>query len=444
MLKKTDSNTQLIKNTQSAATSIYEKGSGKLTQLNVQGWNLLAEEVSFPIAVLNEKLLQGNAQWMQDFTDQSAVKLAPHGKTTMAPELFKLQLEQGCWGISLATVPQVVNAYHSGITRIILANQLIGGYHFELIANLLMQGDLTFYCFVDSIENVHSLGEYFTERNIPLKILLEVGVDGGRCGWRDVNNITPLIEVIKQYDCLHLSGLSFYEGVIYGDNAVDKVSTFVDEIINLTRKLQSDNVFHSCDVVVTGAGSAWYDVVAKQLMSASDCGLNFTAVIRPGCYLIHDTGIYQQAQDTVIERSQLACDISGELVSSLELWAYVHSIPEPGLAIIGLGKRDVAFDAGLPTPQSHFRPKLNHVSVHHENPNNRQQFAEPQPVDKSWQVVDIMDQHCMMKIPQGADLLVGDLVAFSSSHPCLTIDKWRQLAIVDEKYIVKKTIATYF
>ena len=35
---------------------------------------------------------------------------------------------------------------------------------------------------------------------------------------------------------------------------------------------------------------------------------------------------------------------------ALELWAHVLSRPEPGLALACAGRRDVAFDAGLPVP----------------------------------------------------------------------------------------------
>ncbi len=406
----------------------FEKGSGCLTQLHKQGWNILAEEVSFPIAVIKESVLQNNALWMQKFSEAANIKLAPHGKTTMSPDLFKIQLEHGCWGISLATVPQVLNAYHSGIKRIILANQLIGTYHFKLIADLLSQEGIEFYCFVDSIENIHSLGRYFSQRKLPLNILLEIGVDGGRCGWRETDDISALVDVIKQYEVLQLSGVSFYEGVIHGDNVESQVEKFVDRVSQLTNQLAKNHAFHCENIIVTGAGSAWYDVVAKQLIESLDKKINATAIIRPGCYLIHDTGIYQQAQQAVVERSQLACDISGDLISSLELWAYVQSIPEPGLAIVGLGKRDVAFDAGLPRPEYIYQAK-----------NDR-----PTVVNDEWQVTKIMDQHCMLTIPKSSSLLPGDLVCFSSSHPCLTIDKWRHIGIVDENFVVRKTIATYF
>jgi len=138
-----------------------------------------------------------------------------------------------------------------------------------------------------------------------------------------------------------------------------------------------------------------------------------------------------------MERSELAarfaCEDTGELSSSLEVWAYVHSIPEPGLAIIGLGKRDVAFDAGLPTPVLHFSPAKSHFENY-----------RPIAVDEKWQVVKVMDQHCMMNIPDDAEISPGDLISFSTSHPCLTMDKWRFIGLVDDNFVINKQIATYF
>jgi D-serine dehydratase len=409
--------------------SVFEKGSGCLTDLNVNGWNLLAEEVSFPIAVIKEKQLLNNAKWMQNFSDQSAVKLAPHGKTSMAPALFKVQLAQGCWGISLATVPQVINAFGHGVNRIILANQLVGAYHMKLIADLLSTSDLEFYCFVDSIENIHALGKYFTAKHVSLNILIEIGVLDGRCGWRDPHNVKALVEAIDQYPNLNLCGISFYEGVIHGNDAEVKIVNFIKSICTMLAKLCHENRFAYKDIIVTGAGSAWYDIVAKELSSnKSTQEISTIPIIRPGCYLIHDKGIYQTAQNQVIARSQLACDISGELISSLELWAYVHSIPELGFAIIGLGKRDVAFDAGLPMPELLFRPGT----------------EKPVKISEECRVIRIMDQHCMMKFCENTSLKPGDLVCFSTSHPCLTMDKWRYVGLIDENFIVKKTIETFF
>ena len=67
------------------------------------GWNLLNEDVSLPVAVLSQSRLRHNLQWMQTFIARYGVQLAPHGKTTMSPSLFQLQLDHGAWGITLAT-----------------------------------------------------------------------------------------------------------------------------------------------------------------------------------------------------------------------------------------------------------------------------------------------------------------------------------------------------
>src|SRR4030095_571810 len=88
------------------------KGLGPLTnavspgETTKIGWNLLAEELSLPTAVLYEERLRHNLRWMQQFVTEYGVKLAPHGKTTMAPKLFKRQLAGGAWGITLATAHQ--------------------------------------------------------------------------------------------------------------------------------------------------------------------------------------------------------------------------------------------------------------------------------------------------------------------------------------------------
>ena len=189
--------------------------------------------------------------------------------------------------------------------------------------------------------------------------------------------------------------------------------------------LSSANKFTADEVLITGAGSAWYDVVAQHL---SDSSMQYTAVIRPGCYLIHDTGIYQDAQHQVMARSTLACDIGGDLQSSLQVWAYVQSLPEPGLAIIGLGKRDAAFDAGLPTPELFYHPGS----------------ERPSAVPAHWRSVKIMDQHLMLDIGPSNDLRVGDLMCFSTSHPCLTLDKWRKVGIANQQYVITNQVDTYF
>lgn len=407
--------------------SELSKGSGCIKQLQQTGWDIFKEQVSLPVAVIKQDKIKKNAKWVADFTAKHNMLLAPHGKTTMSTELFKIQLDAGAWGITLATVAQVINAFEAGITRVIMANQLVGKFHFEQIAKWLESSKVEFYCFADSIENLTDIGDFFAERNLSVNVLLEVGIKGGRCGLRSAKDISSLVATCEQFTSLQLMGIAFYEGVIGGENAAQQVKVFVDEVSTLAKRLRVENRYNTDKPIITGAGSAWYDIVAKTLYDNS-CSDNFNIILRPGCYLIHDTGIYQKAQQAIMARSQIASDIPGDLENSLSIWAYVLSLPEPGLAIIGMGKRDVAFDAGLPTAELIYSVKTNQLRA----------------VNSAFKVEKIMDQHCMLRYSDEQPLRVGDMMSFSTSHPCLTFDKWRQIGIVEDEWVITKTISTQF
>ncbi|WP_306714524.1 amino acid deaminase [Burkholderia dolosa] len=391
-------------------------------------WNLLAEDVSLPAAVLYEDRIEHNLKWMQAFVQQYGVKFAPHGKTTMAPQLFRRQLDAGAWGITLATAHQTQAAYHGGVRRVLLANQLVGRHNMTIVAGLLSDPDFEFFCLVDSVDSVDQLGRFFGELKKPLNVLLELGVPGGRAGVRDIAQRNAVLDAIARYpDTLKLAGIELYEGVLKEEG---EIRAFLQQAVALTRELAEAGRFARTPAILSGAGSAWYDVVAEEFAKASDAGFA-EVVLRPGCYLTHDVGIYKKAQTDVFARNPIARKMGEGLLPALQLWAYVQSVPEPGRAIVALGKRDAAFDAGLPEPARHFRP-------------GRDGAPRDVAATDGWAVTGMMDQHAYLQIPPGADVKVGDMVAFDISHPCLTFDKWRQLLVVDPQFRVTEVIETFF
>ena len=423
-----------VTNYQGATIDPYSKGLGMVPGASIQltdtarlEWNLLNEDVSLPAAVLYADRVEHNLKWMQAFVAEYGVKLAPHGKTTMAPQLFRRQLETGAWGITLATAHQVRAAYHGGVSRILMANQLVGRRNMMMIAELLSDPDFEFFCLVDSVEGVEQLGEFFASVKKPLQVLLELGVPGGRTGVRDAAQRNAVLDAIARYpDVLKLAGVELYEGVLKEEH---EVREFLQSAVALTRALVEEGRFARTPAVLSGAGSAWYDVVAEEFVKASETG-KVEVVLRPGCYLTHDVGIYRKAQTDIFARNPVAKKMGEGLLPALQLWAYVQSIPEPDRAIIGLGKRDSAFDAGLPEPARHYRPGS-------EAPRDI-------AASEGWEIFGLMDQHAYLRIPAGADLKVGDMIAFDISHPCLTFDKWRQVLVVDPAYRVTEVIETFF
>jgi D-serine deaminase-like pyridoxal phosphate-dependent protein len=183
----------------------------------------LLRDVSLPALVLHREALEHNIRWMQAFVSNSGAELAPHGKTSMTPALFRRQLEAGAWGITLATAVQTRAAYAHGVRRVLMANQLVGTPNMALIAELLADGHFDFYCMVDHPDNVADLGAFFASRGVRLKVMIEYGVVGGRCGCRSEQEVLELARAIQAQPALALCGIEGYEGVIHGDQAISGI-----------------------------------------------------------------------------------------------------------------------------------------------------------------------------------------------------------------------------
>ena len=134
--------------------------------------------------------------------------------------------------------------------------------------------------------------------------------------------------------------------------------------------------------------------------------------------MTHDHGLY----DALVRPGPAGVP---RLEPALEVWAAVQSLPEPGIAIAGLGKRDVSHDAGLPLPIRVYRPGAGGRSA------------------AGLTTLALWDQHARLACPPGA-LAVGDLVGFGISHPCTTFDRWRALFTVDGADRITGAITTIF
>ena len=413
------------------AIGVLNKGTALLEQpiahdeIAGRGWNLLREDLTLPAAVLYEDALEHNLEWMRHFMDAYGARLAPHGKTTMAPQLFAMQLQAGAWGITLATAHQTQVAYAHGVRRVLMANQLIGKQNMAIVADFVRDPDFEFYCLIDSAEQVEQLGSYFSDCGAKLNVLLEVGVDGGRAGVRTREQLQSTLDALGKWsDAIALCGVEVYEGVL--DNEVE-IRAFLLHAVEVTKEIAAKKRFQRTPILLSGAGSAWYDVVAE-VFSLQEFQEPVEVVLRPGCYLTHDVGAYRRAQDRILKSNPVARQMGAGLKTALQVWAYVQSVPEADKAIVGLGRRDAAFDSGLPVPALHFRPGS----------------AAPHPVPANWIVTRMMDQHAYLQIAASDDIRPGDMIAFDIAHPCLTFDKWRVLALVNDAYDVVDLIQTFF
>ena len=391
-----------------------EKGS------SVIGQSLLGD-VSLPAAAIFDSQLASNIAWMQRYADEHGARLAPHGKTTMTPALFRRQLDAGAWGITLATAVQCAAAFEHGVTRLLMANQLVGTPNMAIVADLIERG-ADYCCLIDSAANVETLNRFFGERGLTLQVLVELGVPGGRCGVRDASALASLVDAIAAAPALVLCGIEGYEGLIGGEQAADDVRRYARRLVATLRELMDAGAFADRKPIVTAAGSQWFDLIAEAF-DQTDLRERCTPVLRPGCYVVHDHRLYRDAMAEVKARHP---ELEGELQPALAVFAHVQSLPEPRLAVVAMGKRDISCDPDLPIP----------LQLHRSN--------EPARPLRHCAVRKVMDQHTMLVIPDDADLRVGDIVSFGASHPCLTFDKWRQILRVDDELHVLEAMPTFF
>jgi D-serine dehydratase len=406
-----------------------------LGEVAAQGWNILREDVPLPVALIKRAALHHNSGWMRQFLQSSGASIAPHGKTTMSPALFDLQLADGAWAVTISTPHQIQVARSFGYDRLFLANQLVGRSAISFVVEELRRNPhFEFFCLVDSLANVAALEKAASASGLarPMNVLVELGYPGGRTGCRSVEEALKVARAVKSAGgALSLAGVEGFEGLLRGvDNAATTVlvEQFLDNMVRLIEACASEGLFGEALVILSAGGSSYYDLVAAKL-GAVKLDRPTLVLLRSGCYITHDSIMYQRSVAALRERNPALADAHGGLQPALEIWAYVQSRPEAEKAIVAFGKRDTSYD-DLPLALSWFRPGSD--------------MKTPALMPEGHVVQRLNDQHCHMSVPENSPLQVGDMVGFGISHPCLTFDKWRVLHLVDERYKVVSSLRTYF
>jgi D-serine deaminase-like pyridoxal phosphate-dependent protein len=384
-----------------------------------------------PVATLRASALDHNLSAMGRFCAEQGIELAPHGKTTMAPQLFARQIENGAWGITVATPWQARVCRAFGVRRILLANELTDPAALTWVADELADEELTLMSYVDDPAQVERaqkiLGDHGSTR--PLDVLVEVGLpEGGRTGCRDAAAVDDVVRAVQQSSQHRLVGVAGYEGLIGhegSDDVLARVRDFLRSVRGTAERLVVAGAFPGdAPVVLSAGGSAFFDIVTESLAGELPGGRVAQVVLRSGGYASHDADLYGDVSP--FRRRPDLAGASGELEQAVEVWGRVLSRPEPGLALVDVGKRDVPVDVALPLP---LRQRRDGVLGR---------------APGSWTLTGTNDQHGYLAVPPETDLAPGDWVSFAITHPCTFFDKWTWIPVVDDDERVVDVVRTYF
>lgn len=401
-------------------------------QIAQQDWRLLRGDLALPLAMIKQSALRHNLHWMRDFCAQRGLSIAPHGKTSMSPELWQMQLDAGAWGISFATVFQAAVGARHGVQVLLIANQVIQRAELDALALLhAEQPALRSMFLVDATGQVDAIEAWATARGFQgrFEVLLELGIAGQRTGCRTAEEARQIAQRIAASPVLRLAGIECYEGTTATcDHTQDRatVRDLMDRVDAVAREAIAQGWFAHEEIILSAGGSAIFDLVAERL--TPDLGRPVRGVLRSGCYLTHDHQRYTRYLCCVAERLNLR----ETLKPALEVLACVQSRPEPGLALLSMGRRDVSHDLDLPLPIWRLDG----------------QGGAPRSVPAHWRIDALNDQHAYLRYdasaPEDEWPVLGETVASGISHPCTTFDKWRWMPVVDDAYRVVDAVTTWF
>jgi D-serine deaminase-like pyridoxal phosphate-dependent protein len=360
----------------------------------------LAAASAYPQLRLNSEALDSNIRVMAEWCRERGVELAPHVKTTMSAPIIERQVAAGAVGVTVATVDQVASALEWGQVRVLVANEIVDPFGLLRVRTWLEEDPgREIRCFVDSAAGVKAAAAAFEGAAVALEVLIDVGTPGGRTGVRGVGEALSLAGLVRATPGLKLVGVAGYEGVVPNSRAEDTV-TAVDRHCQLVRDtyLEAATYFETATPIYSMGGSAFPDRVIAFLPDPGEVPGTRT-ILRSGCYVTHDHGTYAAVSP-----------VPG-LIPALSVRAVVLSTPEEGIAVVGAGKRDLPYDAGLPC------------------------FLSARTADGATktgataEVRNLFDHHAVLTGVSGLE--VTDTVDFGISHPCSAFDRWPEYVVTD-------------
>ncbi|TSD90626.1 amino acid deaminase [Mycobacterium sp. KBS0706] len=408
-----------------------------LDEVAAQGWHPAEGAMSLPVLTLDEDAFAGNRALMLRYAAEQGAAIAPHAKTPMAPALAASLVAAGAWGTTVADIRQAAVMLRAGLNRLILANQVGGGGGARRLARLHEAYPRAgIYAFTDSPEAAAALDDAWREARLaPLPVLVEVGA--GRAGARDLAAAERVIAAVQASEGrLRLAGVGAYEGAAATADAerthaaIAELAALAAEAFGKVRAAAGPQA----PLILTAGGSAYFDLIVQHLGPVAAADGRARLVLRSGAIFFHDHGIYTRGLAALDARQGFR--LGGEVASAsesfrpaLRLWAEVLSRPAPGLAICGMGMRDVSFDQDLPTPLRLHRAGHPLAS-----------FARPEEA----RVMKLNDQHAFLALGPDTSVAVGDVIEFGISHPCTCLDRWRVIWGVDGQGRVRAAYPTCF
>lgn len=336
------------------------------------------QDLDTPALLLDLRACDRNLRRMAATFADRTCQLRPHFKNHKCTALARRQLEAGsAVGMTCAKLSEAEILVGHGFDDVLIANQVVGRGKVQRLA-FLNQG-ATVRVAVDSIDQVHPLGEAATAAGVTVELLVEVDIGMGRCGVEPGRPALDLVAAINACSGVSFWGVQAFEGHTPYMNNLEERTRVAASSMQIAGEVRDD---------VTRAGTAVHGISGGCTSNYAIDGLiEHLDELQCGTYATMDWR-YQQA----IPDFEIALTVLSTVISR----------PRGDTAVCDVGIKGMAGDFGPPCILEHPEVEVPHF---------------------------LSEEHMTL---QGAGAWrVGDKIQAISSHACSTCNLHRWMYVHD-------------
>jgi len=346
-------------------------------------------ELDTPALLVDLNAMEKNLETMARYCREKGINLRPHSKTYKAIPFFAwMQLKAGAIGITVSKLTEAETLAASGVSSILIANQIVGRTKIKRLANLCAYTDTI--AATDCLENIGMISEIASAQGVKVGLLVEVDIGNNRCG-AGTDEAVELAQAITRLQGVEFRGIMGYDGhlVFLDDKEKDlRSAEAYKKLAGVKEKLESMGIPVG---IVSGSGSGTYK---------SATTVNCLTELQAGTYLFNDTTY----KNKCLPEFECVLSIMATVISMKRRPGFEN------MAILNLGNKCVSLNYGFPPVKSH----------------KGEIFSMPQ-------------EHCRIRFsPDNPDVKVGDPVEIYVSDSNNTFNLYEHVYLVRGDLVVAK------
>jgi 3-hydroxy-D-aspartate aldolase len=330
------------------------------------------DEIDTPALVIDLDAFEFNLDRMAELLAPTGAKLRAHAKTHKSPVIAHLQMARGAVGQCVQKVGEAEVLGWAGVPDILVSNEVMGTAKLARVVALAKIARIAICA--DNPAHITALEAAAEAGGVRLPVLVEIDVGGGRCGVVPGPDAVALARQIADSRHLVFGGLQAYHGSAQHRRTPEERTAAIQFAVDGTRRTVEQLRQQGLECrIVGGAGTGTFPLEAASGVFNE---------MQAGSYCFMDADYARNL------------DEAGKPVSTfrhaLFVLGTVISAARPGLAVLDVGHKGVAVDAGPPLVWQ--RPDIRCTGCSDEHA--KLEFPSEAPAPKIGEKLRLVPGHC--------------------------------------------------